>query len=143
MILDMKLKVKKLRDDARIPTRAHKEDAGMDLYAYGNHTVEPHRTVMIPTGVAFEIEEGCVGLIWDKSSIGSKSIKTLGGVIDAGYRGEISIMVHNLSNNSYVFEHGHKVAQMLIQKVELCDIEEVEMLSDSIRGTGAFGSTGK
>ncbi len=143
MILDMKLKVKKLRDDARIPTRAHKEDAGMDLYAYGNHTVEPHRTVMIPTGVAFEIEEGCVGLIWDKSSIGSKGLKTLCGVIDAGYRGEVSIMVNNLSNVSYTFEHGHKVAQMLIQKVELCDIEEAETLNDSIRGTGAFGSTGK
>ncbi len=139
----MKLKVKKLRDDARAPTRAHKEDAGIDIYACGEHVVDPHTTVMISTGVAFEIEEGCVGLIWDKSSIGSKGMKTLCGVIDAGYRGEVSIMVHNLSNSSYTFEHGHKVAQMLIQKVELCEVEEVSELSSSLRGEGAFGSTGK
>jgi len=139
----MTIKVKKLRDDVRIPTRAHKEDAGIDLYACGEHVVMPHTTSMIPIGVAFEIDEGYVGLIWDKSSIGSKSIKALGGVIDAGYRGEISIMVHNLSDVACIFEHGHKVAQMLIQKVELCAVEEVEELSETTRGAGGFGSTGK
>jgi dUTP pyrophosphatase len=139
----MKLKVKKVRSDARMPTRAHKEDAGIDLYACGGHVVEPHTTTVIPIGVAFEIEEGYVGLIWDKSSIGSKSMKTLGGVIDAGYRGEISIMVHNLSDTPYHFEHGHKVAQMLIQKIELCEVEEVDNLSETVRGAGGFGSTGK
>jgi dUTP pyrophosphatase len=139
----MKLKVKKLHSDAKVPTRAHSEDAGIDLYAFGEHTVEPRGTAKIPLGVAFEIEEGYVGLIWDKSSLGAKSIKTLGGVIDAGYRGEIVVMVHNLGNEKYVFEHGHKVAQMLIQKVELCDIEEVEELDTSTRGEKGFGSTGK
>ena len=118
----MNLKVKKLRIDARIPTRAHKEDAGIDLYACGEHIVHGNQTIIIPTGIVFEIEEGYVGLIWDKSSIGSKSMKTLGGVIDAGYRGEVSVMVHNLSDISYTFLHGHKVAQMLIQKIELCEI---------------------
>jgi dUTP pyrophosphatase len=139
----MKLKIKKIREDAKVPTRAHHDDAGIDLYACGEHTVAPHATAMIPIGVAFEIEEGSVGLIWDKSSIGSKSLKTLGGVIDAGYRGEVSVMVHNLLSTSYTFEHGHKVAQMIIQKVELPEIEEVTELSDSRRGTGGFGSTGK
>lgn len=139
----MKLFIKKVKGDAKIPTRAHHDDAGIDLYAYGNHTVEPHQTLMIPTGVALEIENGYVGLIWDKSSIGGKSIKTLGGVIDAGYRGEIHVMVNNLSDKSYTFEHDHKVAQILIQKIEFPDIEEVEELSDSKRGTGGFGSTGK
>ena len=67
----IKLKVKKLRDDARVPTRAHKEDAGIDLYACGEYIVHGNQTVMIQTGIAFEIEEGYVGLIWDKSSIGS------------------------------------------------------------------------
>jgi dUTP pyrophosphatase len=143
ILSNMIIKVKKMRTEAKIPTRAHKEDAGIDLYACGDHTVLPHATCMIPVGVAFEIEEGYVGFIWDKSSIGSKSIKTLGGVIDAGYRGEVSVMVHNLLNEPYVFLHGHKVAQMVIQKVELCDIEEVETLSESLRGLGAFGSTGK
>lgn len=126
-----------------MPTRAHHDDAGIDLYACGKHEVLPRHTAMIPIGVAFEIIEGYVGLIWDKSSIGSKSIKTLGGVIDAGYRGEVSVMVHNLSDTSYTFEHGHKVAQMIIQKVEFPDIEEVDELSNSLRGEGGFGSTGK
>ncbi len=139
----MKLNVKKLRPEAKLPTRAHHDDAGIDLYACGEHTLLPHQTAMIPAGIGMEIEEGYVGLIWDKSSLGSKGMKTLGGVIDAGYRGEISIMVHNLHDESYTFEHGHKVAQLLIQKVEFPDIEEVQALSESKRGTGAFGSTGK
>ena len=139
----MKLLVKKMRQDARLPTRAHKEDAGIDLYACGTHILLSHQTAMIPLGIAIEMEEGYVGLIWDKSSIGAKSIKTLGGVIDAGYRGELTIMVHNLSNESYTFEHGHKVAQMLLQKIELGSVIEVEELTPSARGTGGFGSTGK
>lgn len=139
----MKVLVKKLRDDARVPTRAHHDDAGIDLYACGEHVVMPGQTVMIPLGVAFEIPLGYVGLIWDKSSIGSKSIKTLCGVIDAGYRGEVKIMMNNLGTDPYTFEHGHKVAQMLIQTVELCEVEEVGELSESARGTGGFGSTGK
>ena len=132
-----------MREDARLPTRAHKEDAGIDLYACGTHTVKPHQTAMIPIGIAMEMEEGYVGLIWDKSSIGSNSIKTLGGLIDAGYRGELHIMVHNLHNEPYTFEHGHKVAQMLLQKIELGPVVEVQELTPSVRGTGGFGSTGK
>ena len=139
----MQLKIKKLRSDAKMPTRAHHDDAGIDLYACGEHTVAPRMTAMIPIGVSFEIEVGNVGLIWDKSSIGSKSLKTLGGVIDAGYRGEVSVMMHNLGDTSYTFLHGHKVAQLLIQKVEFPDIVEVDELSDSLRGEGGFGSTGK
>lgn len=139
----MKLFIKKLRDDARIPTRAHHNDAGIDLYACGNHIVDPHRTLMIPLGIALEIEEGYAGLMWDKSSIGSKGIKTLGGVVDAGYRGEIQVMVNNLTDTPYMFEHGHKVVQLLVQKVEFPEIEEVTELSDSHRGEGGFGSTGK
>ncbi len=139
----MKLFIKKLRNDARLPTRAHDDDAGIDLYACGEHKVPPHATAMIPAGIALEIEEGYVGLIWDKSSIGSKSMKTLGGVIDAGYRGEITVMVHNLNDEPYTFENGNKVGQMLIQKVEFPEIIEVTELSESKRGTGGFGSTGK
>jgi dUTP pyrophosphatase len=139
----MKLKIKKMRPDAKAPTRAHHNDAGIDLYACGEHIVLPHTTATIPLGIAMEIEEGYVGLMWDKSSMGAKSMKTLGGVIDAGYRGEVLAMVHNLSNESYTFLHGHKVAQMVIQKVEFPEIEEVKELSDSLRGENGFGSTGK
>ena len=143
ILIDMKLKIKKVRDEAKVPTRAHHNDAGIDLYACGEHVVLPRQTKAIPLGIAMEIEEGYVGLMWDKSSIGLKSLKTLGGVIDAGYRGEVLAMVHNLGDESYTFSHGHKVAQMVIQKVEFPDIEEVTELSDSLRGEGGFGSTGK
>lgn len=139
----MKLKIKKLYGDAKLPTRAHQDDAGTDLYAQGDHTVSPHTTVIIPTGVAMELEKGYASLIWDKSSVGSKGIKTLGGVIDAGYRGEYKIIVHNLNNEEYIFKHGDKVAQMLVQKVEFPELEEVVELNDSTRGEGGFGSTGK
>jgi dUTP pyrophosphatase len=139
----MKLKIKKLYTDSKLPTRAHHDDAGTDIYAQGDHVIEPHKTIVIPTGVAMELEKGYVSLVWDKSSVGSKGIKTLGGVIDAGYRGEYKIIVHNLNNEVYMFKHGDKVAQILIQKIEFPEIEEVEELSDSKRGTGGFGSTGK
>lgn len=139
----MKLFIKKLYEDAKLPTRAHHDDAGTDLYAQGDHIVIPHQTIAIPTGVAMELEKGYVSLIWDKSSVGSKGIKTLGGVIDAGYRGEYKIIVHNLNNESYTFKHGDKVAQMLVQKVEFPELVEVAELNDSTRGEGGFGSTGK
>lgn len=139
----MKLKIKKLYENTKLPTRAHHDDAGTDMYAQGDHIVEPHATVVIPTGVAMELEKGYVSLIWDKSSVGSKGIKTLGGVIDAGYRGEYKIIVHNLNNEAYTFKHGDKVAQLLIQKVEFPELEEVTELNDSTRGEGGFGSTGK
>lgn len=139
----MNLKIKKLNSEAKLPTRAHHDDAGIDLYALGVHTINPGETKIIPTGIAIEIPYGHVGLIWDKSSIGSKGIKVMGGVIDAGYRGEVAVVMHNLTTSSYTFEANHKVAQMLIQKVEMLDIEEVEMLDDTNRGASGFGSTGK
>ena len=139
----MKLKVKKLHVDARLPTRAHHDDAGLDIYCYESVTLTPHQTIKVPTGVAYEVPEGYVGLVWDKSSIGGKGIKTLGGVLDSGYRGELFVPLHNMSNESYTFEAGHKIAQMLIQKVELWEVEESDELSETKRGTGAFGSTGK
>lgn len=139
----MKLLIKKLYENAKVPTRAHHDDAGIDIYAHGTHIVEPHHTLAIPTGVSMELEKGYVSLVWDKSGVAMKSIKTVGGVIDAGYRGEYKIMVHNLSDVPYTFENGDKVAQILIQKVEFPELVEVDELSDSTRGVGGFGSTGK
>jgi dUTP pyrophosphatase len=137
------IKVKRLHEKAKIPVRAHHDDAGMDIFSCGEHLVPARQTIKIPTGLAFELPEGYVGLIWDKGSVSSKGIKTLGGVIDAGYRGELVIVVHNLQDAPYTFAHGDKVAQMLIQKVEFPEIIEAETLSESRRGTGGFGSTGK
>jgi dUTP pyrophosphatase len=139
----MQLLIKKLEQDAKLPVRAHKEDAGADIFSYGEQTVMAGETKKLRTGISFAIPEGYAFLIWDKSSIGSAGIKTLGGVFDAGYRGEVLIIVHNLTKTSVTFAHGQKIAQVLIQKVELPEIVEVDSLDDTLRGANGFGSTGK
>lgn len=139
----MKLKVKKLRLEAKLPTRAHHDDAGLDIYCCEAVTLPPQTTMKIPTGISYELPEGYCGFAWDKSSVGSHGIKTLGGVLDSGYRGELFIPMRNLTDKEYTFEAGHKIAQMVIQKVELWEVEESQELSETIRGEGGFGSTGK
>lgn len=140
----MEIKVKKLHKDAKLPTYAHHDDAGFDLYAIESVSIPVGARVLVGTGIAIEIPDGYVGLIWDKSGLSMvHGLKNLGGVIDAGYRGEIKAGVVNLSAEDYTITAGHKVAQMLIQKVEHADIKEVAGLSDTLRGHGGFGSTGK
>ncbi len=140
----MKLFLKKMHADAVVPQFAHATDAGMDLCSTVEITIAPGTRVSVPTGIAMQIPDGYVGLIWDKSGISQKGgLKTLGGVIDAGYRGEIFVGLFNTSNEPYTFGPGQKVAQILIQKIEQPEIELVDDLENSDRGTGAFGSTGK
>jgi dUTP pyrophosphatase len=140
----MKLKIKKLHEDAKVPKYSHHDDAGFDLFTPENIVVKKGERFGVPTGIAMEIPEGYVGLIWDKSGLAIKhGIKTLGGVVDSTYRGEVLVGVINLSEEDYTFEKGHKVAQMIIQKKETVDFEEVNELSDTTRGDGGFGSTGK
>lgn len=140
----MELKVKKLHPEAKLPSYAHASDAGMDLYTIEPVTIAPGERVQLKTGIAMAIPEGYVGLIWDKSGLSHKSgLKTLGGVIDAGYRGEVMVGCINTSTSSYTFAVGDKVAQMLIQKIEQPVITEVPDLDTTQRGSGAFGSTGK
>ena len=140
----MQIKIKKLHPDAKIPTYAHIGDAGFDLYAIESVTIPVGARVLVGAGVAMEIPDGYVGLIWDKSGLSiNHGLKNLGGVVDAGYRGEIKAGVVNLSSEDYTITAGHKVAQMLIQKVERAEIKEVTELSDTTRGHGGFGSTGK
>lgn len=142
--MSLVLKIKKLSPDVTIPTYAHAGDAALDLLASTEVTVAPLQRVQVPTGIAMEIPEGYVGFVWDKSGLSHKQgIKTLGGVIDAGYRGEIMVGIINLGTDAYTFAKGNKVAQMVIQKRELVTIEEVTELSDTTRGQGGFGSTGK
>ncbi len=140
----MNILIKKLHLDAQIPHIAHEGDAGCDLFASESVTLNPGERGQVPTGLALQIPLGYVGLLWDKSGISHKGgIKTLGGVIDSGYRGEILIGVINLGSEPYTFEKGHKVTQLLIQKVESPIFEEVIELTDTSRGEGGFGSTGK
>jgi dUTP pyrophosphatase len=140
----MKLKVKKVHPEAKLPNYAHPHDAGMDLFALEEVNIKPGETARIRSGIAIEIPEGYVGLCWDKSGLSMKNgIKVLAGVIDSGFRGELVMGVINLGKEVYIFEKGHKVMQMLIQPVEIVDIMESEELSDTSRGEGGFGSTGK
>ena len=140
----MKLKIKKVDPEAKLPNYAHSYDAGMDLFALEDVKIKPGEIARIRSGVAVEIPEGYVGLCWDKSGLSMKNgIKVLAGVIDSGFRGELVMGVINLGKEEYVFEKGHKVMQMLLQPIEIADIIETEELSETSRGEGGFGSTGK
>ena len=139
----MKLQIKKLHTDAKIPTHGHPGDAGMDMYVLEEVVFMPGEQKRVHTGIAMEIPEGHVGLVWDKSSISfNKGLKVMGGVIDAGFRVEFVASMVNMSDQKQIIEKGQKFTQMIIQKFEDCDIVEVSELSDTVRGEGREGSTG-
>lgn len=139
----MKIKVKKLDKDAKLPTHGHPGDAGMDFYCLEDTVFLAGEQTRVHTGIAIEIPEGHVGLIWDKSSISfNKGLKVMGGVIDASFRGEIVMSMLNVGKKEVTLEKGYKLAQMLIQKFEHCDIVEVDEISETVRGEGREGSTG-
>ena len=137
--------IKRLDPAARIPAYAYSGDAGMDLFVVRDTLLEPGVMTKVATGIAMEIPTGHVGLIWDKSGLSSThGLKTLGGVIDSNYRGEIMVGMVNLGTEPYAFLAGHKVAQMLIQEVPAVELREVaELDTNTERGEGRFGSSGK
>lgn len=144
----MIIKVKKLNDKAVLPQRSTPGSAGADLRAMtdGPVTVLPHKTVMLSTGIAVEIPEGYVGLIYARSSLGSKrglAPANKVGVIDSDYRGEIKVALHNHSDDTQTVEPGERVAQLVVVPFLPAVYEEAEDISDTQRGTGGFGSTGK
>ncbi len=142
--MQRKIAFKRLDPDVPVPRYAHDDDAGFDLFARTEVTLAPGERAQVPTGVAMVIPEGCVGLVWDKSGMSQvHGLKTLGGVVDAGYRGEVMVGIVNLGSEPYRIEKHHKVAQMLVQDVLHVDLEEVDELPDSLRGNRGFGSTGK
>lgn len=140
----MKIKIKKICRDAKVPKYALSGDAGMDLFCVEDCILKPSVVCSIKTGIAMELPQNYVALVWDKSGMAIKnSLKTVGGVIDSGYRGEIVIGMINLGKSDYVLKSGDKVAQLLIQKIEHPEIVEVKELTNSDRGVAGFGSTGK
>jgi dUTP pyrophosphatase len=139
----MVLKVKKLSPEANIPPKPYAGDAGIDLCAAEEVVIPARDRARVPTGLAVELPEGCVGLIWDKSGMALKQgIKVMGGVIDQGFRGEIVMCLANLSNEPQTIQKGQKAAQLLVQKVENVSIEEVAELAPSERGASGWGSSG-
>lgn len=143
-----KISVKLLRPGARVPTYGTEASAGADLYACMQDKVEvgPGQSAMIPTGIAMEIPKGYAGLVFARSSMGAKrglAPANKVGVIDSDYRGEIRVVLYNHSGEPQSIEPGERVAQLLIVPVFTPGFQEAEKLSDTGRGAGGFGSTGK
>ena len=139
----MKVKVMKLDAGAIIPKYAKPGDAGMDLYAV-TQKFDNHGNYVYGTGLAMEIPEGYVGLIFPRSSISktAHSLRNAVGVIDSGYRGEIMMKFDINTHNSPVYDVGDRIAQIIIMPYPQIEFEEVFELADSERGSGGFGSTG-
>ena len=142
----VKLRIKKLNEKAVIPTYGTEYSAGADLYAVGEkYEIEPHKTVLVKTGISMEIPEGYAGLIFARSGMASKrglAPANKVGVIDADYRGEIMVALHNHSDVKQIVEEGERVAQISIVPFLKVEFEECEELSETVRGAGGFGSTG-
>lgn len=139
----MLLRFKKIHKDAKIPSYAYKGDAGLDLYIPESLIIKKGERKSVALGIAIEIPDGYVGILFDKSGLSHKyGLKSYGGIIDSGYRGEIHVGMMNLSDLDYEFKTGEKIIQILIIPIVQAEVVEVDDLSDSDRGTGAFGSSG-
>lgn len=143
-----KIRVKKLRPNAVLPTYGSSEAAGADLYACLEEDImiAPGQSVFIPTGLAMEIPKGCAGLIYARSGLACKrglAPANKVGVVDSDYRGEFMIVLHNHGTASQTVSHGERIAQLVITPVLTPAYEEADELLDTDRGCGGFGSTGK
>ena len=143
----MEVKIKKLRDGARVPERGTGDAAGADLYACLDAavTVDAHKTVMIPTGIAAELPPYYAGLVFARSGLASKrdlAPANKVGLIDPDYRGEIMVALHNHGEAPQTIEPGERVAQLVLVPYVAPDFTEADELSETDRGAGGFGSTG-
>jgi dUTP pyrophosphatase len=135
----MMLKVKRIHPEARLPVYGHPGDAGLDLFSVIDRVLPPGDVFAVPTGIQIAVPAGHVGLVWDKSGISLKGVHRLAGVIDAGYRGEVQVVMINLGSEPFALRKGMKIAQLLVQPVSAV---EADSLDDTSRGQGGFGSTG-
>lgn len=138
-----RLIIEKLYPEAKLPQKAHAGDAGFDLYSRDYYSIPPYAHVLVSTGIKLAIPEGYVGLIWDKSGVAFEGMKTMGGVIDSNYRGEIKVIIKNLSEEMYNVIPGQKIAQILIQAISDIEISEEKIVDETERKADGFGSTGK
>ena len=137
----MKVRIKKLNERAVIPTYGSAGSAGGDLYSAEENdiTVAPGQTVFIGTGLAVEIPEGLVGLVYARSGLACNKV----GVIDSDYRGEIKVALYNHGKEAQTVAKGERIAQLVIAPFVFAEYEETDDLSDTARGEGGFGSTGR
>lgn len=142
------IRVKLLRQGAKLPTYGSAGAAGADLYACLEEpvTIRPGETVFIPTGIALEVPEGCAGLVYARSGMACKrglAPANKVGVVDSDYRGEINVVLYNHGSVPQAIENGERIAQLLITPVLTPDYRAAEELSGTVRSGGGFGSTGK
>lgn len=138
-------KVKKLKENARLPEYAKEGDAGMDLFSTEKYSVKPGERVLVSTGISTEFPLGYELQIRPRSGLALKkgiSVVNTPGTVDAGYRGEIGIILINLGQEVFEINPGDKIAQAVLNKFEVAEIQEVSELSETSRGVGGFGSTG-
>ena len=143
----MQLRIAKLKDEAMVPTRAHEGDAGLDLYACEAAHLGPGERWSVGTGVAVEVPAEHAGLVLPRSGLARDhgiALVNSPGLIDAGYRGEVRVLLLNTDPaETFKIEPGDRIAQLVIAPVALPEPVEVESLSDSARGDGGFGSSGR
>jgi len=142
----MNLRIARLDERARLPTRAHDGDAGLDLYALEDGVLAPAERASVATGIAVEIPPGQAGLVLPRSGLAARhgiSVVNAPGLIDAGYRGEIRVLLLNTDRaQPYEITAGSRIAQLVLVRVELPVPFEVEALGETQRGAGGFGSSG-
>jgi len=140
----MKIKIKKIKNESTLPSYAHPGDVGMDLFSQEDYVLQPGERKIFDLGFAMEFDDDYAAIVKDKSSLPKNGgIHTMGGVYDAGYRGEYNVQLINLGQEPYKIEKGNKIAQLVIFPVVIAELEETSELSDSSRGAGRFGSTGR
>jgi len=140
----MDVNIKLLRPEAKKPTYGRAGDAGLDLYSCEDYSLQPGERHSFGLGFAMEIEPGTVALIWDRSGMAAKKgIHSIAGVIDSNYRGEVNVVLLNISAEPYSVKTGDKIAQMLIQKFEPVKFIKTDNLNDSDRGDKAWFSSGR
>jgi dUTP pyrophosphatase len=146
-VLAVELRVAKLKDDTILPSRAHEGDAGLDLYACEAAHLGPGERWSVGTGVAVEIPEAHAGLVLPRSGLARDhgiALVNSPGLIDAGYRGEVRVLLLNTDPaNVFRIEPGERIAQLVIAPIALVEPVEVESLNESARGDGGFGSSGR
>lgn len=138
------LSVRRLTDDARLPVKGSPAAAGFDLFASEEKILKAGTHDSVSTGIAITVPEGCAGLIWPRSGLAVKhGIDTLAGVVDSDYRGEVRVVLANHGKADYTIQKGDRIAQMLIQKIESVAVQEAGTLTETARGAGGFGSSGR
>lgn len=136
------VKFTKLFPDAKPFVYTRPEDVCMDMYSYGQHTIDPHCCKIIPTGIAVEIPDGYEGLIRGRSGLNSKGILVQLGTIESTYRGDVGIVVYNSNPKAFIVEPFMRLAQFTIKPVVRISLEEATTLSQTERGTQGYGSSG-